>query len=96
MGAWGGWGRLAGPPRLPASATRPLAGFALLARALPPRLRRGATHPLPPYGRVPLATLGATRATSGTLDYPRGRRGLHDEPLRYTIPRPTPADGISS
>ena len=76
VGAWGGWGRLAGPPRQPASASRPLSGFATLARALPPRLRRGATHSLAPYWRAPLATLGATRATSGTLDYPRGVRGF--------------------
>ena len=72
----------------------------------PASARKRALPPPPPYGLVLRAPsrpagarpsyVGATRATSGTLDYSRGRRGLHDEPLCYTIPRPTPADGISS
>lgn len=95
LGVWGGWGRPAGPSRLPASATRPPSGFATLARDLPPRLRLGATRSLPPCGRVPLATLGATRATSSALNYSRDVRGFQPEPLCYVAPPPTPAGDVS-
>lgn len=46
--------------------------------------------------RAPLAPLGATRATSGTLNYSRDVRGLYVETLRYDIPRPTPANVVST
>jgi hypothetical protein len=75
----------------PSSGARSLRSRApLLGRAFATRAQLRACR------RAPFTPFRATRATSGTLNYFRDVRGLHDEPLRYDVPHPTTANIVSS
>lgn len=75
----------------PSSGARSLRSRApLLGRAFATRSQLRACR------RAPSTPFRATRATSGTLNYFRDVRGLHDEPLRYDVSNPTTANIVSS